>query len=62
MDYRKEQEKHAKRRARIFDLWKNGEGKPVRTIANAYGISPERVRQIIKMEGEARKKAATPFL
>lgn len=57
MDYRKEQEKHAKRRARIFDQWKNGEGKPVRDIANAYGISPERVRQIIKMETDKRDKA-----
>ena len=56
MDYRKEQEKHAKRRAKIFALWNNGDGKPVRDIANAYGISPERVRQIIKLETDARAK------
>lgn len=54
MDYKKEQAKHEKRRQKIYELWANGEGKPIRVIANTYGISTQRVRQIIQQQGKVK--------
>lgn len=57
MNYKKELDKHAKRRAKIHAMWANGDGKPVREIANFYGISTQRVRQIIGKESNPKGMA-----
>lgn len=57
MNYKKELDKHAKRRAKIYAMWANGDGKPVREIANVYGISTQRVRQIIDQEANPKRTA-----
>lgn len=52
MDYRKQQEAHAKRRAEIVRLHNGGKGKSYTQLAAKFGISPARVGQIIKLEKE----------